>query len=233
MSYSGNRHGLMKSLAFIAALMTLIACTNSSGRTEPFLGTELKNRDPAADFALEDEDGRAVSLSDYRGKVVVLTFLYTNCPDVCPAITNQLKDTFAIIDGLEEDVSLVAISVDPESDTVESAREFSELWEFADNWDFLVGDREELALIWKSYFTDPVVNLSNLGDNVHVHVDGSAHTHSPEDGTSADPSDPNNRYLVIHQAPVFLIDGEGRMRVVHTSPLEPDAIAHDIKLLVN
>lgn len=242
-------------LSIWVSLLALIiaACSNSAASTSgesPFAGTQFNEVKPATPFQLQNQLGESASLSDYSGKVVLLTFLYTNCPDVCPASTSQIIEAQRLLsEEMDGEVAFVAVSVDPERDTPESVGAFLERWKVGDNWDFLVGSRAELEPLWKAYFVASAVNLRDAGANIHVHPDGSVHAH---DGLSAsssvdalrqgildagsatepiDESNADNRYFVIHSAPVFLIDREGNLRVVHTQPLEPEAIARDVELL--
>jgi len=71
------------------------------------------------DFTLNDEAGQPVKLSDFRGKLVLLYFGYTFCPDVCPATLAQVKEALAQLGGDAERVQLIMVSVDPERDTPE------------------------------------------------------------------------------------------------------------------
>jgi protein SCO1/2 len=108
---------------------------------------------PPQDFALRDQDGQAVSLRDFRGRVVVLTFMYTTCRDTCPLTATQIRGA---MDDLGADVPALAVSVDPANDTPERARRF--LFKrglSGDRMRFLLGSRRELAPIWKAYGIQP------------------------------------------------------------------------------
>ena len=158
----------MKPLALalaIGAALAAAACSTSA--PESFLGTELKPKRAAEDFRLDNQYGRPVALSDRKGDVVVLTFLYSTCPDVCPVVAVQLRDALEALAGDADSVSLMAVSVDPEGDSEASAREFTEKWELADSLDFLLGDRVELAPVWNAYHLAPSVSerdSSHSGD---------------------------------------------------------------------
>ena len=224
----GNRS---RSLS-LGAILLVIVLTACSSPPEEFLGTELTSASPATPFELTDQFGQTVSLSDYEGKVVLLTFLYTNCPDVCPIVTSQLREAHEMLGSVADEVAFIAISVDPERDSVEAARAFSESWEMTDNWVFLVGDEEELSPIWKAYYLDPAINAQSREDADDHAEDVSIQT-TQRSGVSALGQDIESRYLVIHSTPVYLIDREGIMRVVSTPPLDIESLIHDIKLLVN
>lgn len=83
----------------------------------------------AADFAMRDTQGRIVRLSDYRGRVVLLAFVFTTCPGVCPLISRQMS---ALQAGLKEagvfgrEANLLSVTVDPETDTSQVLAEYAQ-----------------------------------------------------------------------------------------------------------
>ena len=168
-----------------------------------------------------------MTLSDYAGRVTVLAFLYTSCPDVCPIVTAQLRDARELLGDDAEEVAFAAISVDPRRDTVAEALAFSEKWRMTDAWDFLVGDEETLSPIWKAYHLDPVVDDHDAARDVQ------GEKRSQSDGVKALREDIARRYLVIHSAPVYIIDRQGRLRALFTLPFEPEALVHDVRLLLD
>jgi protein SCO1/2 len=190
------------------------------------LGTVLSSSNPAPDFELTDQFGQPAALSSYSGKVVVLTFLYTYCPDICPIVTSHLRDAHEMLGDVAGDVAFVAVSVDPARDTVEQAHAYSIRWQMLDRWAFLVGDEEALSAVWGDYYFEPSVDGQSNGDAEASHK-------SHDGGGDGLRQEVEARYTVSHSAPVYLIDGEGRMRVVFTPPLEPEDIVHDILLLLD
>jgi protein SCO1/2 len=203
----------------------ILACTEP----EPMLGTVLEDDgQQAPSFELMDQFGQSATLTQYDGDVVLLTFLYTYCPDVCPAVTGHLRTTHELLGDDAERVDFVAISLDPERDTVERAHEYSEAWRMLDKWDFLVGDREQLASIWKGYYVDPLQAEWTRGEPT-ASPRAAGHTQSGVDALQREIA---TRYEVLHATPVYLIDRDRRIRVLFTPPLDPDAIAHDIRLLL-
>ena len=212
-------------VALLLALTALAACAPSAAE---FRGTRLTAGESIPQFELTDQFGRAVASADYRGRVVMLTFLYTNCPDVCPIVTGQLRAAREALDAEASEVAVVAVSVDPERDTVEAAREYSDRWRMSDRWEYLVGTREDLAEVWAAFYVDPVTY-----DHEETGQQDRTTASPPAGGVDALRQDLRERYLVNHSAPVYLIDREGVMRVVFTPPLDPDAIAHDAKLLLD
>ncbi len=110
--------------------------------------------DLAENFCLKGwKDGkeREVCLEDFRGKVVLIFFGYTHCPDVCPVALDVLKKTVSLLDDSErEKVQVIFISVDPERDTPEVAQRYAEY--FDPGFIGLTGSHEELRKITKTYF---------------------------------------------------------------------------------
>ena len=211
-------------LSWLAAVW--VALLSACGEPEAFKGTVLTSGDSAPGFELINQFGGQVNSNDYLGSPVLLTFLYTSCPDVCPITAGQLRETLDLLGEEADRVRVAVISVDPERDTVEAAREFSERWDMADAWDFLVGGRDVLEPLWRAYYIDPAIED-------HASSAGSSHP-SPQGGATGSLQQSfSERYLVVHSNPVYLMDDEGVMRVVFTSPLDPDEIAHDVRLLLD
>ncbi len=89
-----------------------------------FHGTLLQSPSAASDFTLLTTQNQEVSLSDFKGKIVLLYFGYTFCPDVCPATLAELADAMTILGEDAEDVQIIFISVDPERDTPNDAAKY-------------------------------------------------------------------------------------------------------------
>ena len=211
-------------LSVLCASVALIVVAGC-GETQEFQGTVLTSGNHAPDFELTNQFGNQVGLSDYRGKPVLLTFLYTNCPDVCPITASQLRQTLDSLGDDGEHVRVAALSLDPERDTVKAAFEFSDRWEMTQDWDFLIGNRDILEPVWSCYYLDPVVVEQGDSDGAEQAMGSGGGLGSLRKSFSA-------RYLVIHSNPVYLIDSGGIMRVVFTSPLDPEEMAHDVRLLL-
>lgn len=115
----------MKSFnAFLVAagltLISLAGCSSEANRAEvkpTFLGTDITGADFGRDFKLADHTGKIRSLADFNGKVVVLFFGYTHCPDVCPATMGELATAMQKLGKDAERVQVLFITVDPERDT--------------------------------------------------------------------------------------------------------------------
>lgn len=104
----------------------------------------------AYNFKLTDMNNKPFSLEDYRGKFVLVGFIYTNCPDVCGILTQhyrQIQRKFA--DIINKDLALVFITTDPERDTPERLAAYTE--GFQGEWNFLTGSAEQLQKVWDEY----------------------------------------------------------------------------------
>ena len=211
----------------VALLLFLIALWACAPAPAEFRGTQLTAGESIPSFELTDQFGRAVQSDDYQGRVVLLTFLYTNCPDVCPIVTGQLRTAREALDSKASEVTVVAVSVDPERDTVEAAREYSDRWRMSERWEYLVGSREELAEVWAAFYVDPVEvdTERESGEARAVGESAGGSVDALRDGV-------RERYLVTHGAPVYLIDREGVMRVVFTPPLDVEAMVHDVRVVL-
>jgi protein SCO1 len=101
------------------------------------------------DFALRNVNGRVVRLSQFRGRAVLLTFVYSHCPDVCPLIVENLK--VARREAAVRRAQIVAVSVDPRGDTPRAVRAFLHAHRMTGRMEYLLGSRRELARVWRRY----------------------------------------------------------------------------------
>ena len=137
------------------------------------VGTEIA---PAAgpDFTLTDGiSGRATTLSAQRGKVVVLSFLYTHCPDVCPLTAEVFRQTQQKLTADERARTIfMAVSVDPAQDTAQAVRAFAQDHGLATNFLFLIGTADQLRTVWSAYGirteTDPTTPGVGHSDAIYV-----------------------------------------------------------------
>lgn len=113
-------------------------------------GTDLGGT-PAPDFQLTDQNGQTVSLSQYKGKPVVVTFLYTHCPDLCPLTAEKLHQTMLALGPQAQQVGVIAVSTDPKGDTRAAALSFSQLHRMQDYWHYLIGTQQQLSPVWSNY----------------------------------------------------------------------------------
>lgn len=149
-------------LAVALALGALLA-VGSAGREDPgsgepstavtaFAGSTLPDGVEAPDFALRDQDGDLVRMRDFRGRTVIVTFLYTHCDESCPPQAQQIKGA---LDRLDEEVPALAIAVDPPNDTAAAARRFLNEQRMAGRMRFVLGSERELEPVWDAYAIQP------------------------------------------------------------------------------
>jgi protein SCO1 len=158
----------------------------------------------APDFSLRDQNGQTVTMSQLKGKVVALTFLYTHCPDVCPLMASQLAAADQRLGPDASKVELVSVSVDPVGDTLPSVKKFTEDHNLAGqpNWHYLMGSPGQLQPVWEAY-----------------HVGSSATSEGAIQG-------------VDHSALVYLTDTTGRLRVILSSNFTVSDFVQDAQALL-
>lgn len=110
----------MKKLLSILALALLLgACDKIPSQPQSFKNTDLTGLDYARDFALTDHTGKPRTLADFKGKVVVVFFGFTSCPDVCPTTLAEMAGVMKALGPQADDVQVLMVTVDPERDTQE------------------------------------------------------------------------------------------------------------------
>jgi protein SCO1 len=168
-----------------------------------FAGQALVPPPAAMDFTLQTSDGSEFKLSQQRGKVVLLSFGYTFCPDVCPTTLVELSQVRARLGDAAKRVQMVFITLDPERDTPERLGIYTKT--FDPTFIGLTGSAEQLAQVRNMY-------------GVIAEKEAVA-------GTSAG-------YLIAHSAYTYVIDHEGRLRVLFPFGLSIEEMADDIKQLL-
>jgi protein SCO1 len=182
--------------------------------------TVFDDPQPAPEFALTDQFGNPTSLSQFRGRPVALTFIYTHCPDVCPLIASNMHTAYGQLGSQALQVRLVAVTVDPDNDTVDQIRAFSDQRGLSDEWHFMTGSRDQLPPIWKSYGV-----YAQLSDSTGQPV--APGVQQVAQGTPVTPDQ------VEHSAPVYLIDQNGTERGTLPNDFTADMLSQDLRALLN
>jgi protein SCO1/2 len=181
---------------FLSAFMLIAGALgyfflSNQNRRESYQGTELSGEAP--DFQLRDQNGVLISLSNFRGKVVILTFMDSTCRDTCPLTAAQFRETYRQLDQNEaHQVVFIGVNVNSEVNQVADVAEITKTWHLEEipSWHFLTGNQEELAAAWKAY------------------------------GVAVVPSTDGNE--IMHTPGVFLIDPLGQKRWYISTPDSPD-----------
>jgi protein SCO1 len=175
----------VKTAALLAATSALALGVSACGGSEAlapqpkaaaaaksaFEGHELHGPVTAADFALRDQHGRLVRLSAQRGKLVLVTFLYTHCTDICPVIANQLNQALRELYHQRTSVRILAVSVDPKGDTPRAVRKFVRDHRLLPEFHYLVGRPAQLARVWQAYNVQVLQrNPESVGHSGYIYL---------------------------------------------------------------
>lgn len=200
-------------LVAIAALLAPLAGCGSSGSngktTTNASATKLAYRAEAQlspptstpPLALRNYLGEPVNIDQYRGKAVLVTFIYTHCPDVCPLITSNLRVAQNLLGAkLAAKAQIIAVSVDSRGDTRKTVTRFLAQHEMTGRMQYLIGSAHELASVWKAWG-----------------VGSERDAHNPD--------------LVEHSGLVYGITASGKRTTLYSASFRPADVAHDVPLL--
>lgn len=187
-------------LAFLVMTGLLASC--QQGSSASFIGTDLTGTQFGKPLSLTDHTGKLRSMNDFKGKVVVLFFGYTHCPDVCPTTMSDLKQTIKLLGDKANDVQVLFVTVDPERDTQAVLAQF--VPGFDARFIGLRGTEAEVA-----------ANLSEY--KVYA-------AKVSEPGKSG--------YTMDHSAGLYVFDKTGAPRIYLGYGEKPENIAHDLQLLL-
>ncbi len=148
------------------------------------------------------DTGKPVRASDFRGKVVVLYFGYTHCPDVCPLTMSHLASAIADLGPPGKDVRILFVSVDPERDTLPILKAYTHA--FSAQAIGLRGTMDQVVAATKLY---------------HI-------------AFSYGPKDAHGNYVVNHNASIYVFDKQGHSMLIGSDLTKPQAIAHDLRQLL-
>jgi protein SCO1/2 len=155
------------------------------------------------DFEMDSTLGKTVSLKDFEGKLLLIYFGYTSCPDVCPTTLTVIKQAVHKLDPKNELIQVLFISVDPERDSLEKMKTYLEF--FNPGFVGLHAPFEEVQQVAKkfgSFFMKDEVNKSAIG------------------------------YLVTHTGYVYLMDRKARIRTMFSSKVDTPEMIETVNLLL-
>ncbi len=164
------RSRLLAAAALTAALGLVAGCGGSSSSgdaagtagteqsdhsshtgTTPFEGGTISPRRAAPPLVLKDIDGKTVDIRDFAGSPVLVTFVYANCPDVCPLIMSNMRQARIDAGAAGAKTRVIAVSVDPKGDTPPVVRTFLKARRVQDFVHYLIGTRAQLEPVWKDW----------------------------------------------------------------------------------
>jgi protein SCO1/2 len=155
------------------------------------------------DFTLTAKGGQHISLHDYRGKLVLLYFGYTHCPDMCPTTLAEVKYALSQLDAQANDVQMIMISVDPERDTPDLLAEYVQR------------------------FDPRFLGVTGTAEEVKATATAFGIAYFKEAGSAA------TGYLVAHSAQLLVIDRTGHLRLIFPFGVHGEEMASDLKYLLS
>ncbi|MCX7247434.1 MAG: SCO family protein [Burkholderiales bacterium] len=194
-----NKRTALKALLSSLVVAGLGAC---SEHKPAFAAIDITGADYARDFALTDHNGQPRTLKDFAGKIVVMFFGYTQCPDVCPTSMLELVEIKKLLGQQGERVQGLFVSVDPERDTPEVLKAYME--NFDPSFLALYTTPEKLKILTKDYKV------------YYKKVDGPTPT----------------SYSMDHSAGSYVYDTHGKLRLYTRYGSGAALLAGDIKLLL-
>ena len=193
--FSHTRRYLLSALAVFA----LVACSPDKPK---FNAIDITGADYAKGFTLTDHNGQSRSLSDFKGKVVVLFFGYTQCPDVCPTSMVELAEVKRLMGADGDKLQGVFVTVDPARDTAELLKAY--MANFDPTFVAFIPTPEQLAVVAKDYKI------------YYKKVDGKTPT----------------SYTMDHSAGSYVYDTQGNLRLYSRYGVGAQVLAHDIQTLL-
>ena len=199
--FSASRRALLAG-AVAALPLALMACTPKPAGPLPFEGSDISGTHLGRDLSMTDTTGATRTLADYKGKVLLVFFGYTQCPDVCPTAMAQAAQALQILGDQAAKVQVIMISVDPARDTPEILGAY--VHAFDPSFVGLTGTPEQLDKTARSFKA----------------------FYAKEDSSTP------GQYAMNHSAAFYLMDRDGEARALLGPSLTPEDMAHDIKLLL-
>jgi len=193
------------SRAAAAILVAALAsgCDRLGGAKSPFKAIDVTGAPIGGELRLTDHNGKPRTLADFRGKVVLVNFGYTQCPDVCPTTLADLASAMKKLGPDASRVQVLFVTVDPKRDKPELLREY--LPAFDKSFLGLYGDADATKNVEKDFKIYAAERPGKTPDT----------------------------YTVDHAAQTFVFDRQGKLRLVMGYGTAPEAIASDVRILLN
>jgi protein SCO1/2 len=192
---------MKKLLSLLALSMLLLGCSDKAPAPS-FKNTDLTGLGYAQEFALTDHNGKARTLADFKGKVVLMFFGYTQCPDVCPTTMVEMAGVMKELGADAEQVQVLFVTVDPERDTQALLAHYVPA--FDARFLGLYGDAQATAKVAKEFKL------------FYAKVEGKT----------------PGSYTMDHTAGSYVFDRNGKIRLFVRHGMGPQPITHDLKILL-
>jgi len=203
MIYTMNKRNALKSIAIGALWTGAISQLTACGKDTPkFTSIDITGADYAKDFVLTDHNGKPRTLADFRGKIVMMFFGYTQCPDVCPTSMTEMVAIKKLLGPDGDKLQGLFVTVDPERDKPEMLKAYME--NFDPTFLALYTTPEKTAALAKEYKV------------YYKQVPGPTPT----------------SYTIDHTAGSYVYDTQGHLRLFTRYGMGVDKIADDIRLLL-
>jgi protein SCO1 len=167
------RFEAMRLALLLGAVAVVAGCGSSAARVDAppaakrlYAGGQVNPPHAAPAISLHDASGKPVTLAAQRGRYVLVTFLYTHCPDVCPLIASNLNAAVRALGAKRSDVRVLAVSVDPKGDTPGAVRAFARRMHLVSEFRFLIGSAPELRRVWAAWHVLSVKQSPGAVDHV-------------------------------------------------------------------
>lgn len=186
--------------------------------SDGFAGVQVPDAPPAPALALTEHGGAPFSLASQRGKVVLLFFGYTNCPDICPNTMSTWVRAKKQLGADTSKVRFVFITVDPERDTPEVAQRYAR--QFDPSFVGLSGTPAQLDSLQRAF------RVTSYREPSPAHGDAAA---SGQEGHAAHGAP----YTMVHASRMFVIDAAGRWRLVEPAGASAEVLLGDLRKIIN
>ncbi len=236
----------MRKFLSLVVVFFIVSTPGCLGEVDDFYGEDIIPAIAVEGFVLIDENGDNVSMSDFEGKVVVVAFLFTRCPDICPVVSANLAFVEQELGGLHgTSVQILTVTVDPWIDNSSVLNNYASTRGLG--WPHLTGSVEDLEQVWLNFDVGLGTNYTDGdGDGVADGFDNCKDTPEGEEvdnyGCGKDTQQPESDvvtnhhpldYWVEHTTGTILVDKEMRQRVWWgDADWIPELVLEDILSLV-
>jgi cytochrome oxidase Cu insertion factor (SCO1/SenC/PrrC family) len=208
------------------------------------VGNLLQRASPAADFTLTDQHGDAFHMADARGKVVLMTFIYTHCTDICPFLAIKVKKAHDLLGADADKVVIVAVTTDPQRDTQKVTAAYSRELGLFDAWHFVGGPTEAVQRVWAEYgigvTVDPDTDAALPSREERKEAPSGTEPEAPIQGLSSPDlamagkiiQEFGGGYDVGHSAPFWIVDRKGMIRIGMDGSATPADIVTNVRVLL-